>query len=106
MKRITKTLLIGCLLCTALAIGGTAVVVAENDSNNSRNLGYAPDITVNWGDFSPENIPDAVKDMPYQLFTAEAEDVYGQEVAVKTRVYLHYYTPNKTPASAAAIASL
>ena len=96
MKKIKKMLLAGCLFLSAFAVSGTAVAIAENDSGDSRNLGYAPDITVNWGDFSPETVPDAVKDMPYQVFTAEAEDVYGNEIAVKTRVYLHYYTPNKT----------
>lgn len=99
MKKMKKAFLVGCLACSALFLGGTAVAVAEDasgDSGKLLDLGYAPDITVDWGDFSPEAVPDAVKDTPYRLFTAEAEDVYGQELAVKTRVYIHYYTPNKS----------
>lgn len=99
MKKITKTLLACCMLSAVAVAGGTAVALAETGGGEvkaSRNLGYAPDITVEWGNYSIDNIPQAVKDAPYQLFTATAEDVYGNDVAVKTRVYLHYLEDTKS----------
>ena len=96
MKKITKTFLASGLLCSLITLGGTAIALAETGTQNSQNLGYAPDITVEWGEYSAENIPQAVKDTPYQLFTASAKTIYGDEVAVRTRVYLHYLEENKT----------
>lgn len=96
MKKIVKTLLASCLLCSAIAVGGVAIANAETGEENSRDLGYAPDITVDWGEYSSENIPNAVKGEAYRLFKASAEDVYGEEVAVSTKVYLHYLEETKS----------
>ena len=106
MKKIAKILLSGCLLCFSMAIAATAVGCADEEltpmptepttvDTAKKDLGYAPDITVDWEEYSSENIPQAVKDAPYHIFTASAEDVYGEELTVKTRVYLHYSEATK-----------
>lgn len=96
MKKIMRNLIAVGLLGSAVAAGGTAIAFAESGMDDSRNLGYAPDITVEWGEYSPENVPQAVKGKPYRLFTASAEDLYSKEVAVDTKVYLHYLEDTKT----------
>ena len=98
MKKMIKNLIAVGLVCSAFAVGGTAIAFAENGNGkeDSRNLGYAPDITVDFGEYSSENIPQAVKGKPYRLFAASAEDVYCEEVDVDTKVYLHYLEDTKT----------
>lgn len=95
MKKIMRNLIAVGLLSSAFIAGGTAIAFAESGKDNSRDLGYAPDITVEWGEYSPENVPQAVKGKPYRLFAASAEDFYCEEVSVDTKVYLHYLEDTK-----------
>lgn len=97
MKKKIRNLIAVGLVCSTFAVGGTAIAFAAgNGKEYSRNLGYAPDITVDFGEYSSENIPQAVKGKPYKLFAASAEDVYCEEVSVDTKVYLHYLEDAKT----------
>ena len=91
MKKMIRNLIAVGLLSSAFAVGGTAIAFAENGKDDSRDLGYAPEITVEWGEYSPENIPQAVKGKPYKLFVASAE-----KASVDTKVYLHYLEKTKT----------
>lgn len=97
MKKIKKIFIASCLLCATMALGGTALAIAETNSSSrqKQNLGYAPDIAIDWGEYSANDVPSAVKGTPYKLFTATAEDVYSEKVDVKTRVYLNYYGDSK-----------
>ena len=61
MKKMIRNLIAVGLLSSAFIAGGTAIAVAESGKDNSRDLGYAPDITVDFGEYSSENIPQAVK---------------------------------------------
>ena len=102
MNKKRNFLIASCLLCASMAVVGMAACSdkeAETPPTSSEtteastgreDFGYAPDITVAWGDYSAENIPQAVKNKPYKLFEATAEDLYSAKLNVTTRVYLHY----------------
>lgn len=80
-----------CLLVVAfLSVLGVTLAFAVGEKNDSANLGIPPEIIVEYGDYSPNDIPNAVKNVPYKLFSARAKDVYGKEVFVFTRVYAFY----------------
>lgn len=109
MNKKRKLLIASCLLCATMAIGGTAVACSDKEpeapvpstetmgvSAIKKDYAYAPDIFVNWGEYSKENIPQAVKDKPYQIFSASAEDLYGEQLDLTVRVYLHYLEETKT----------
>lgn len=107
MNKKRKLLIASCLLCATMAIGGTAAACSDKNtistltgltggSTNKKDFGYPPDIMVEWGGYSAENIPQAIKDKPYQIFNATSEDLYGEKLGLTVRVYLHYLEETKT----------
>ena len=104
MTKIKKILIASCLLCATLAIGavvafadvGTPSTSQAVSSSGKKNFNYLPDIAVDWGEYSEDNIPDAVIGEPYRLFTATAEDAYSDALGVTTKAYLHYSESTKS----------
>lgn len=92
-KRLITISAIVALLCMTFVITVFAVS-AQNE--NEKNLGYTPSVTVDYGNYSKDDIPSAIKEVPYKIFSADAEDVYGNELAVNAKVYIHYLEPNKS----------
>ena len=76
--------------------GGKIFIVPEQAKEQLTNYYIAPEIIVDTKEYSLENIPSAVKGESYKLFSAKATDVYGNELVVETKVYLHYYSENKS----------
>ena len=104
MRKLRNILLVCCLLCAALTIGslvafaevGSSAPSQEVSNSGKKNFYYNPDISIEWGEYSENNIPDAVKGVPYRVFSAYAEDAYSDEVGVSTKVYLHYLEDAKS----------
>ncbi len=100
MKRTSKitTWIVGALvaLLSCCVIG--AGVAMANSSSNGENVGekYAPDITIDYGEFSSDNVPNAVINKSYKLFTATAEDLYSKRVYTHTRVWLFYDSTSRS----------
>lgn len=92
-KRLITTLAIVALFCMTFAI---TVFAVSAQNGNEKNLGYPPSITIDYGNYSKDDIPSAIKEVPYKIFSADAEDVYGNELAVTAKVYIHYLEPNKS----------
>lgn len=111
MKKNKKFMIASCLLFASLAVGATAVACAETnpvpstpsgstvEPTSKQNFAFAPEIFVDFGEYSKENIPNAVKGTTYKLFSATAEDVYGDTLPVTTRVYLNYLESTKSLAT-------
>ena len=106
MNKKRKLLMASCLLCATMAISGAVVACSKEEpqtpatpstgvSMTKKDYAYAPDIFVEWGEYSKENIPQAVKGSAYKIFGASAEDLYGDKLDVTTRVYLHYLEDTK-----------
>lgn len=96
MKKMIRNIMAGCLLCSAFAVGGTVIAFAsQGEDASAKNNGVAPEISVEWGDYSKTDIPQAIKNEQYKIFKASAEDFNGNDVPVTTRVYLHYLEPTK-----------
>lgn len=75
----------------------TATAKSDNDGGASINYGIAPTITVEVPDgYDVNNAPNAVRDLPYKVFSASAVDVFGKEVDVITKVYAHYDSESKS----------
>ncbi len=99
MKNKTKKLcLIGCLCLATTAIGATIGVVAEQQKATSKKIDYqyAPDIIIEWEGYEEANVPLALKGVPYRVFSAHAEDLYGEPLAVSKKVFLHYNDSTKS----------
>jgi len=98
-KNLRKIILTLCVLCATCIVGGTIKnAVAENvrlSENSNKPIAYKPDIFVDWGEYTPQNVPNAALGKKYALFNATAEDVYGDNVAVNAKVYLHYKEENQ-----------
>lgn len=79
------------------SIIGVSIALA-NSSSKGEYVGekYAPTITVDYGEFSEENIPNAVLNTPYDLFTATAIDLFGEEIYTHTRVWLFYDSSSRS----------
>ena len=92
-KKLILSLMAGALFC---AMGAITVSAATAQKGNRKNLHYAPDVTVVYGNYSEDSVPSAVKDVKYKIFSASAEDVYGNELPVTSKVYIHYSEPNKS----------
>lgn len=107
MSQKRKFLIAGCTICAMMAIAGAAACSKKNPETPSntdvstgvsatkKDYAYAPDITVDWGEYSAQNVPQAVKGKPYQIFNATAEDLYGENLDVTVKVYLHYLEETK-----------
>lgn len=81
------------LLCVTCAM---SVFAVSAKGGNEKNLGYPPDVTIYYQNYSENNVPSAIKNVPYKIFSAYAEDVYGNELDVTTKVYIHYLEPSKS----------
>ena len=94
MKKTSKVKL--CLTgvaATALSccvIGAVAYAAVSRGNDEFVGEKYAPEITVNYGEFNENNVPDAVLNTPYKVFTATAEDLFSKEIYAHTRVWLFY----------------
>jgi hypothetical protein len=80
-------------------------VDAGKDSQSAvgdmENYGIPPIIEVNSGNYSLSSAPIAVKGKKYNLFSASAKDIYGNELQVQTEVYANYYTETRSSVSIA-----
>lgn len=81
------------LLCITCAM---TVFTVSAKGGNEKNLGYPPDVTIDYQDYSENNVPVAIKNVPYKVFSAYAEDVYGNELEVTAKAYIHYLEPSKS----------
>lgn len=70
-------------------------IAGEDLSLNSYIDNKAPDITVEYGDYSQSNIPNAVIDKPYPVFMATAFDSKDGELSVSTKVFFNYYSSSR-----------
>ena len=96
MKKKLGVFIACCAVCSLTAVGGTVSAFArQGEETSAKNYGIAPEISVEWGEYSQTDIPQAIKDTQYKIFKASAEDVYGNELPVMTNVYLHYLEPTK-----------
>ena len=101
MKHKAKKLcLLGCLCLTATAIGAISAVAQQQETATEKSgkvdYQYDPDIFIDWEGYTEENVPTALKNVPYRVFSAQAEDVYGDDLAVSKKVYLHYNESTKS----------
>ena len=94
MKKKVILALTACALC--FTTGAITVSALETQEKSRKNLYYAPDVIVDYQDYSEDSVPTAVKDVKYKIFSAYAEDVYGNELPVTSKVYIHYSEPNKS----------
>ncbi len=69
---------------------GVTVSLASSSEETYSGAKFAPEITVNFGEFDENNIPDAVINKPYKIFSATAEDLYSKELYVSVRVWMYY----------------
>ena len=91
--RLLLTIILTCLIAMTTAM----CFVVSAESYNGATISVAPEITISYSEgCSADNIPNAVKDKEYKIFDASAKDVYGNAVAVKTKVYAHYDSENKS----------
>ena len=92
-----KKIILALAVC-AISVTASAITVSafEAQKENRKNLNYAPDVIVDYQEYSQDNIPVAIKDVKYKIFPAYAEDVYGNELDVTAKVYIHYFEPNKS----------
>ena len=91
-----KKIILALAICSLILTAGVATVYASSVSDTRTNLRYMPDITIDYGEYSEENIPAAVKDEPYRIFPVYAEDVYGNELTVTVKAYIHYHERTKS----------
>ena len=96
-SKIKKVCLLGCL-CLATTVLGAVGVVAEQQKAMSGKVDYqySPDIFIDWEGYERESVPLALKDVPYRVFSAQAEDVYGEQLTVAKKVFLHYNEATKS----------
>ena len=97
-NRAKKLWLLGCACLATTAIGATIGVVAEQAKTTSGKIDYqyAPDIIIDWEGYAEESVPVALKNVPYRVFSAHAEDVYGEQLTVSKKVFLHYNESTKS----------
>ena len=94
-----KLLLLGCLCLATTAIsavGAVAEVRSNTATSGKVDYQYKPDIFIDWEGYTGESVPVAFKDVPYRTFSAQAEDVYGEQLAVSKKVFLHYNESTKS----------
>ena len=72
---------------------------SQKVENTGENYGIAPILEVDYGAYSLNNIPNAVKGKAYKLFPATANDIYGNEVSVQMNAYINYYTETRSSVS-------
>ena len=98
----TKTKkIITCLMLFSIAIvcaiGVFGVKALSNDNNNDKiNYKIAPEITVDMPVGFSAELPNAVLNKSYAIPLVTAIDVYGDELFVKTNLYAHYYSENRS----------
>lgn len=98
MKNKTKKIwLLGCLCILTTAIGAIGAVAEQQGTTSEKvDYKYNPDIIIDWEGYTEENVPIALKDVPYRVFSAQAEDVYGENLVVSKKVFLHYNENTKS----------
>lgn len=100
------------LVCLLLACVGLCCVSCADDSTDEKkyvsvgtstqsktNYKIEPTITLQTGDYSIENAPNAVKGLKYKVFDACAVDVYNDALEVSVGVYYNYYTQTRSEVS-------
>lgn len=55
-----------------------------------------PVIEIDYGKYTKDTIPLAIKGKQYKLFTAKASDAFGVELEVEEKLYLFYASENRT----------
>ena len=55
----------------------------------------APALTVNYGEYTKENLPSALRGSKYKVFEASSFDTVDGYVETDVQVYTDYYSPNK-----------
>ena len=59
----------------------------------------APALTVNYGEYTKDTLPSALKGKKYKVFEANAFDTVDGQVVTDVKVYTDYYSPNKSEVS-------
>ena len=55
----------------------------------------APALTINYGEYTKENLPSALRGSKYKVFEASSFDTVDGSVETDVKVYTDYYSPNK-----------
>ena len=92
MKKISLVCLIAILSLCISFLFACGSEEQKSEKEKAENYGFGPIITVDFGEYSEDDLPVAVKGTQYRLFGCSAQDIYGNEVDVDTKVYLHYYS--------------
>ncbi len=87
-----------CLFSVVFAVSAIyANASASNNSNNGKiNYKIAPEITVDMPSGFSTDLPNAVLNKSYDIPSVSAIDVYGDKLSVKTDLYAHYYSENRS----------
>lgn len=65
------------------------------DSKEYKDYKIPPIINIDFGDYSIDEIPNAVIDKDYKIFNATAHDIYSRVLDVNVLLYKFYYSENK-----------
>ena len=76
--------------------GGAKTIAPPQQLNNKIDYQLPPIITLDTLGYSMQDIPKAVKNVQYPLFNAEAQDIYGDNLQVDTKLYKHYYSQTRS----------
>lgn len=100
MKKRKKIIIVAALTTiSSLAIGVanvSAIATAKVAENTKINYEIQPEITVDMPSGFENELPNAVLNKSYDVPTASAIDVYGDELTVQTALYAHYYSETRS----------
>ncbi len=96
MTKKIKVIVIAVLVAVIAGMSALMIASAYSENNGKKNYGIKPTITVTVPDeYTLNNAPFAVLNKPYKIFSAVANDVYGDVISVDVNVYAYYDSENK-----------